>query len=327
MIFLCRKLTILLSFFICINLSVAEDGIVGIQTGIDLLESQQFDEALEFFSSCVSENASSDSAHFYYGQALFIKGDYSEAIDEFEKAVELNGQSSFYHQWLGDALIQRTMQVGILKKPGYAKKAYKAWSAAVELDPDNIDARYSLIQYCLGAPGFMGGGQDKALEQAEEIVQRDPLLGRRALAQVYTANEQYDLAEAEYLQYLEAAPDDTITAFSLGLMYHSAEQWEKAMQLFVTLAQEHPTWLAAWYQVGRTGALSGLNVEKSADALKLYLSFEPDENEPSHAHAHFRLGNVYEKAGRIEEAKKEYETAIELDSSQKEFKKALKRCK
>lgn len=327
MITIYRSLIILYCLLVCFNLTNAADAESNLQSGIQLLESQQYEEALEYFNSYVSANTSNDSAHFYYGKALYINGDYTEAIDEFEKAVELDAQNSVYHQWLGDALIQRTMQVSMLKKPGYAKKAHKTWLKAVELDPDNIDARFSLIQYCLGAPGFMGGGKDKALEQADEIVKRDPRLGHHALAQVYSANKQYDLAESEYLQYLEAAPDDSLTAFSLDLMYHSTEQWEKAMSVFETLVRDHPAWLAAWYQVGRTGALSGLYSDRSEEALKFYLAHEPGSGEPSLAHAHFRLGNVYEKDGRMSEAISEYETAIKLDSSQKEFKKALKRCK
>lgn len=298
-----------------------------LEAGIALIDSGQIEEAVGFFADHTKNNPTSDSAHYHYGHALFLQGDYVKAIDEIENAIDINDAVSLYYQRLGDAYIQRTMQVGILKKPGYAKKARKSWEKAVELDSDNIDARMSLVQFCLGAPGIMGGGKDKAEMQANEIMKLDSITGHRAYAQIYSAKREFDKAEAEYLKYLESVPDDTLTAFFLGLMYHQALEWEKAYDLFEDLVEKHPGWLGVWYQIGRTGALSGLYSERAEEALEHYIAIGPGPSEPTLANAHHRLGNVYEKAGRIAEAKAEYEIALELDPKSKEFKKALKRCK
>ena len=319
--------SLLFCFIILISHPCALHAVEGLQTGIELLESGKIEEALVCLSAYTKENPSIDSAHLHYGHALFLHGDYKESIAELETAIELNDGVSEYHQRLGDACIQMTMQVSLLKKHGYAKKARKSWGKAVELDPDNTDARLSLVQFCLGAPGFMGGGKDKAKEQADEIVCRDSLMGHLAFAQIYSSDREYEKAESEYLKYLEAVPDDSMSAFLLGLVYHQAGKWEMAYDLFEDLVSNHPGWLGVWYQIGRTGALSGLYTERAEEALKHYIEIGPGPTEPTLANAHYRLGNVYEKAGRIAEAKADYETAIELDPDEKEFKKALKRCK
>ena len=48
---------------------------------------------------------------------------------------------------------------------------------AIELDPKNIRARNSAMEFCRQAPGFLGGGMDKAYEQATEIKKLDPVRG------------------------------------------------------------------------------------------------------------------------------------------------------
>lgn len=297
------------------------------EKGIAMIEAGKIEEAAAYFADFTKNNPNSAEGFLHYGHALFRKGDYEDAITALEKAIELNGTVSEYYQRLGDALIQQTMQVSLLKKPGYAKKGRKAWEKAVELDGDNIHARMSLVQFCIGAPGFMGGGKDKAEEQAAAILQTDSTIGKLAYAQIYSSEKEYAKGESEYLKYLESVPDDSMTVFMLGLMYHDMKAWDKAIKLFAGLAENHPGWSGVYYQIGRTGALSGEYIDESVKALDFYISNGDEGSSPSLAHAHHRLGNVYEKAGRIDEAKAEYQAAMKLDPEEKTFKKALKRCK
>jgi hypothetical protein len=51
---------------------------------------------------------------------------------------------------------------------------------AVELDPNHLDARWGLVQYYALAPGYLGGSEEKARQEAEEISKRDAALGKRA---------------------------------------------------------------------------------------------------------------------------------------------------
>ena len=51
---------------------------------------------------------------------------------------------------------------------------------AVELDADYLDARKRLVDFYTQAPGFMGGGLDKARAQVAEIERIDAHEGRVA---------------------------------------------------------------------------------------------------------------------------------------------------
>jgi tetratricopeptide (TPR) repeat protein len=74
---------------------------------------------------------------------------------------------------------------------------------AVELDPSNIDAHYSL-------------------------------------ATAYEDKEKYDLAIKEYEKVLELKPDDKDTMYSLGILYLIKNEKEKAFELVNKLERLNP---------------------------------------------------------------------------------------
>ncbi|MBK8573458.1 MAG: hypothetical protein IPN91_12645 [Holophagaceae bacterium] len=80
-----------------------------------------------------------------------------------------------------------------------------------------------------------------------------------------------------------------------------------------------------YYHLGRAASLAGTNLARGEEALKKYVSYRPKESEPALASAYYRLGLVYEKAGRKSEAKQSYKAALGLDGSLKEAPEALKR--
>jgi Tfp pilus assembly protein PilF len=77
------------------------------------------------------------------------------------------------------------------------------------------------------------------------------------------------------------------------------------------------------YQVGRTASLSGENLDHGEQALKAYLAGPIPERGPEPAHAHYRLGTIYEKKGAKDLAREEYRTALQLNPRHQEARKAL----
>jgi len=61
------------------------------------------------------------------------------------------------------------MRSSVLIQPFLALKVKQHFERAVELNPDNLDARADLKEYYEKAPGFLGGSVEKARQQAEEI--------------------------------------------------------------------------------------------------------------------------------------------------------------
>ena len=81
--------------------------------------------------------------------------------------------------------------------PSNASKARQYFERAVELNPANEEALNDLFDYYLQAPGFLGGGYDKAVEVARRIRQINPAEYHFAEAQLAEKRKQYDTAEEQ----------------------------------------------------------------------------------------------------------------------------------
>ena len=147
--------------------------------GVTLFERGQFAAAQQFFEEFVNEYPTNAAGSYYLGRLAFERQRYDQAISWLERAVQLDSRNSDYHHWLGRAYGRQAQQEG---GTGLfiARKVKTHLERAVELNPDNIAARFDLIEYYLQAPRFLGGDPAKATAQAAEIAKRDAAAGREA---------------------------------------------------------------------------------------------------------------------------------------------------
>jgi tetratricopeptide (TPR) repeat protein len=301
---------------------VRADTAGALREAIRLFDQRQYQEARKILEPLATEGGA-PAAH-YLGRIAMVEEALEAAASWFEKAVSLEPSSSDYHLWLGRAYGRQAMKASILRRPGLASKTRAEFEKAVELDPKNLEARMGLLQYCLRAPGFMGGGEDKALAQAVEISKFDAVQGHRAAALVHQDKDRTAEAEKELRAAAALEPNRTEPFLWLGFFLQEAKQFDKAFEPFEEVLRKEPENRSALYQVGRTAAFSGLRLQRAEECLKKYLALEPQEGAPAPAWAHYRLGLIYEKQGAKDLARAEYASAVSLDPSNEEAKKALK---
>src|SRR5688572_17332914 len=293
--------------------------------GLRLFESGKLREAKLVFEPAFKANTRDAAAAFYLGRIAMEERKNERAADYFEAATKLDPKSSTYFLWLGRAVGREAQEASVLRQPGLAKKARGAWERAIVLDPDNLDARSDLIQYYVQAPGFLGGSTAKALEQAEEIRKRNALRGYLELGALYEREKKLPDAEKAYIAASKEKSEQHVGEYRLGLFYQNTGAYDKAFELFEAMLAANPSEFGALFQVGKTGAMSGQRLARSAEALEAYLQTTPGRNDPSLAAAHWRLGMIHEKRQDRQRAKAEYETALRLDPTFKQATESLKK--
>jgi tetratricopeptide (TPR) repeat protein len=140
------------------------------------------------------------------GRSEFMLGEFSKATEYFEKAAALAPTNSEYPLWLGRTWGRRAETASPLFAPINASKARRYLERAVALDPGNREALSDLFDYYLEAPGFLGGGLDKAEAVARRLSRTDPPEYHYELAQIATKQKEYGLAEEQLRRAMEAAP-------------------------------------------------------------------------------------------------------------------------
>ena len=248
-------------------------------------------EAKSAFTALAQSEPRNAEVHFYLGRLANRAREVDAAVKHFEKAVELAPTNSNYHLDLGGAYGQKAMSANLFSKASLAGKSRTAMEKAVELDPRNLEARQGLMQFYQQAPSIMGGGLDKAHAQADEIMKLDVQRGRVAKSLLFVREKQFD------------------AAFAL---------WEEALQ-------QTPDHYGALYQLGRIAAESGQQLDRGLAALERCLKMSPSENDPGHAAAHWRIGNIHEKRGDKTAARAAYDAALTVDAKFQPAIDALKR--
>lgn len=130
---------------------------------------------------------------------------------------------------------------------------------------------------------------------------------------IHRVQKDVAAAEREYRSALAQHPDSVTVLTSLGGLLTAAERYDEAMELTAAYLRRRPTDMAALYQLGRIGALSGKRLDRAEEALRTYLRHTPKAGAPSLAAAHWRLGMIQEKRGDGVRARQEYEAALRLD--------------
>jgi len=293
--------------------------------GVRLFESRRLAEARSALEEAVREDGGDARAASYLGRVLLADGEIDRAALWMERSVALEEGNAEYHLWLGRAYGSQAIRATVLKQPALARKVKREFERASQLDPDNLEARFGLIEFYLRAPGILGGSLKKADEQAREIRKRDLLQGYRAFGRLAEQRKDFDQALREYGRAAAEFPEKAEPSYWIGALHARNGEYARAFAVYEKLLEKDSGQTAACYQIGRVAVLSGQRLDRGEECLKLYLQRDPKPDEPSLASAHYRLGLLYEKKGNRALARREYSAALELDSARDDARKALKK--
>jgi tetratricopeptide (TPR) repeat protein len=289
-----------------------------------LLNDRKFDEARTVTQAAVSANPNDDRGIHCLGVIAMNVNKPREAITQFEHAIKVNDTSSLHHEWLGNALGSIADSTSKLKQPFLAPRIKSEFERAVVLNPRNTGARHGLIQFYSQAPGFMGGSMDKAKEQAREIQKVSLPQGHWEMANLLLREKKIDEAEAEYVEVINSAPDSANFWLRVGTHYQDRQMWPQAFSLYDRMLKQFPLEQNVHFQIGRTAAVSGEQLARGETELKGWIAAPPKNAIPvTIAGAHHRLGMIYEKQGRTDLARAEYNRALEIDPKSDNAKKSL----
>jgi len=289
-----------------------------------LLNDGKLEEARTQVDALVKKNATDDAAMHCMGRVYEAMNKSGEAADWFEKAIKVNDRVALHHLWLGNALGDQAQHANKLKQPFLAKRVKTEFERTVALDPTSIDGRHGLIQFYSQAPGIMGGSMDKAREQAREIEKLNAMRGHVELAALLEKDKDLAGAEREFEASVAAAPDSGYGYSSLAGFYRRQKKYDEAAATWDRLLKVRPDLVNAHLNLAFNLALSGQGLERGEQAVKAWLAAPPKDATPvTSGFAHYVLGMIYERQGKKDGARAEYQTALTLNPKNSDAKKAL----
>jgi len=213
------------------------------------------------------------------GKSYFMSGDYKKAIEFFERALAISPANSEYELWLGRAWGRRAETGGWLLAASHASKARQCFEKAVALDPGNREAKNDLFTFYLNAPGFLGGGMEKAEAVARSIAHERPAQYEFEEAEIADKRKDYAAAEAHFRRAMELAPTEPGRVLDLARYLAKRGRLKESDLLFEQARKMFPGRPGIAFAEARVDIENHRSIQKARALLEEYLhaSLTPDD--------------------------------------------------
>jgi tetratricopeptide (TPR) repeat protein len=275
---------------------------LAVSTSLCLLASDaQYDHALSLYN----QTSYQSSLHLLFevqqkgaaelaliGQNYFMLGDSRRAAEFFHKAVGAEPANSVYYHWLGRAYGRRAEMASMFTALAYASKARQNFEKAVQLDPNNHEAVNDLFEFYVEAPGFLGGGMERAVQMADHIAAHDAAEGHYARARIEEKRKQYHSAEEHLRRAMELAPRQVGRVIDLAKFLAKQGRFEESDQTFVAAEKLAPNAPKVMYARASAYIQAGRNKEMARVLLEKYLTAQLTPDDPPRSDARKLLQQV-----------------------------------
>jgi tetratricopeptide (TPR) repeat protein len=247
-----------------------------LQKAEDLYKHTSYEASLALLDS----RSSNGPVTFLAGRDYFMLGDFKKSTDYIQKAVTANPRSSEYLDWLGRVYGKRAETSNPLLAPGFASKARQAFERSVTLDPKNLDALSDLFEYYLEAPGFLGGGHDRASAVVTQIAAVDPAEGYFARAQLEQKRREFDNAEQHLRRAAALAPHQVGRLIDLAKFLANQGRARESDAVFVQAQRLDPNAAKVWFARADTLIRHKRDLAEARNLLQRYMGAAITADDP-----------------------------------------------
>ena len=266
-----------------------------------LKQQGRYEEALVSLRAVIARDSQRVEVYGSMGDILYRLNRYEEALDTLERARLLGPSqrdaSALYHliglvsQELGrpEAIAERYRQAlrvdstdlsthehlaGLLHGQGQYEEALKAYTAIIDLAPENVSAYVNMGELLYRLKRY--DEATKTLKQAlslESDPRRTPEI-HYLIGLTMQAMGRLDAAAASYEQALEAEPNYPIALNALGALRLAQQRYREALTIFQTLVEIEPGNAKFYSGLGVT--LYNLNrIDEALESFDQALALDP----------------------------------------------------
>ena len=240
-----------------------------------------FDQSLRVLQSIPNKDA---AVYALMGRAYYMQGEYRRSAESLEKAMAAEPDDAGYALWLGRAYGRRAETASLFTAPGYAAKSRQYLERAAALNPHDLDALADLLDYYLEAPGFLGGGVEKAQRTADQIARINPAEGYLAQAKLAEKRQEYSAAEDHLRSAVAAAPHQIGKLIELARLLVKEGRVDEADQSLARAEQIAPGNPRLMFAKADIYIKTGRKRE-AREILERYLSEQLTPDDPSRSDA------------------------------------------
>lgn len=162
------------------------------------------------------------------------------AQNQYAKLLEYDKRNADYHYKYGGATAMRAQEMNKIAVLPLISEIKESFRNAISYNPKHIDARWALLHLYLKLPFVFGGGNQKALHQANEIMKLSKVDGYLALGVVYSHKDEFKLSEQNFMSALHIG-HSKVCYLSLCELYKKNEYFSKSYDILVEGYEKNKT--------------------------------------------------------------------------------------
>ncbi len=295
------------------------------ETAPVLIANGRVDDAIAALHGQISASPNDALAHNLLCRAYFSLAQWDSGISECEKAVTLAPNNGQFHLWLGRIYGEKADQSNFMTAASLARRVVKQFEAAVALSPQSVDAHSDLAEFYLEAPSMVGGGRDKAEQQANRLASLDPASAHWVHARIAEKHGDFGTAEREYQEAIKLSHGSASSWLNLGLFYKHRSQFAAMEQALLHVRSAVVDRPDALVDAAEMFIHTQRNLPEAVQLLRAYLNSNTKVEQAPLFKVHYLLGSADEKMGAKEEAAAEYKLAVSMAREFRPAQEALQR--
>lgn len=217
---------------------------------------------------------------FLIGRDYFMLGDFKKSTEYLQRATEAAPQNAEYMDWLGRAFGRRAETSNMILAPAFAAKAREAFERSVQLNPKNSEALSDLFDYYLEAPGFLGGGFDKAARIADQVALIDPPEGFSEKSRLAQKRKEYPRAEEQLRQAIAVAPRSVGQLIELAKFLANQGRTHESDAVFQQAQRVAPNSPRVWFAQAKIYIKQNRNLDEAKNLLEKYVQASLTVDDP-----------------------------------------------
>jgi tetratricopeptide (TPR) repeat protein len=276
-----------------------------------LLKAKKYAEAEKAVAAKLATEPNNPDALMAKTDLILIEGKESrldEASKYAEQCINAHPKNSECHEALGNVLGTKAQKGGVMSAISYVGKIRDSFKKAIELDPSNFSARFSLMQFYLQAPSFVGGGTGKAKDLVVETIKVSPAAGALLQASLDLQDDNFERATSGAMAVNTSSSEilarqQRNILSNIGHAQINEKKFAEAERIFRELTLRFPDAVHGYFGLGKTLQEQG----KAKDAIPV---LEKAMTIDASASIFYRLGKAWQTLGDKVKALAAFEKAL-----------------
>jgi tetratricopeptide (TPR) repeat protein len=247
-----------------------------------LYEITDFEGSLKVLHAIPQKDA---AVYEWMGRDYYMLTDYKKATELLEKSAAADPSNSEIALWLGRAYGRRAETSSPFTAPGNASKARQWFERSVQLNPRNTEALSDLFEYYLEAPGFLGGGLDKAEALVNDISKVDVGEAHWAQARLAEKRKDFNSVEEHLRRAVDASPQRIGRILDLAKFLAKQGRYQESDQSLEQAEKIAPNSPRVIFAKADLYVKSKRNLDVAKKLLQQYMSMSLSPDDPPRSDA------------------------------------------